>query len=327
MLNLPLAPERASEFAEPYDQLFLATTALTVFFTVVVVIMMVVFCIRFRHGAKADRSNQLTSHMMLEATWTVVPLVLGILMFFWASKLFIDQRVPPKGAMEMYVIGKQWMWHIQHPNGVRENNEMHVPTGKPIKLIMISQDVLHSFFVPAFRMKQDVIPGRYTMQWFKAVKPGKYHLFCAEYCGTQHSDMGGYVYVLSPSEYASWLARGGEKELVAGMTAAERGRSIYERFGCGTCHGPEDTPRGTSLYGLIGKTRRFADGTTQTADLAYVRESILDPYRRLNEGYEKTMPSYELEIREEQVLDLYEYIRSLGVAKPADAPAELGGAR
>lgn len=323
MFNLQLQPEQASEFAKPYDDLFMATTALTIFFTLVVAAMLLVFCVRYRHGKKIDRSNPPTSHMLLEMTWTVIPLVLGILMFFWAAKLFVDQRVPPKDAMEIYVIGKQWMWHIQHPNGVRENNEFHVPMGKPIKLVMISQDVIHSFFIPAFRLKQDVIPGRYTQQWFTATKPGKYALFCAEYCGTQHSEMGGYVYVMSPAEYNEWLASGGERTIAAKLSAAERGKLIWDRMVCGNCHGPQDTDRGTSLFGLIGRTRKFTDGTSTIADRAYIRESILDPYRRINEGYEKTMPTYKDQLTEEEVLDLYEYIRTLGVV-PEGATASAG---
>jgi cytochrome c oxidase subunit 2 len=325
MFNLPLQPEQASEFAKPYDELFFATTALTVFFTLVVVAMMVVFCIRYRHGRKADRSNQLTSHMLLEATWTVVPLVLGIIMFFWAAQLFVQQRIPPKDAMEIYVVGKQWMWHIQHPNGVRENNQLHVPIGKPIKLIMISQDVLHSFFVPAFRMKQDVVPGRYSMQWFTATKPGKYALFCAEYCGTQHSEMGGYVYVMSQSEYSAWLASGGQQVIASKLTAPERGKLTYEQLACGNCHGAEDNERGTSLYGLIGRLRRFTDGSTAVADRDYFRESLLDPYKRINEGYDKTMPDYTDQLDEQKVLDIFEYVKTLG-SVPEGARAQATGA-
>ncbi len=318
--NLPFQPEQASEFAKPYDDLFWATTGLTVFFTLVVVAMLTVFCIRYRHGRKADRSNQLTSHMMLEATWTVVPFVLGVFMFFWAAKLFVDQRVPPKDAMELYVIGKQWMWHIQHPNGVRENQQMHVPTGKPIKLIMISQDVIHSFFIPAFRIKQDVIPGRYTVQWFTATKPGKYAIFCAEYCGAKHSEMGGYVYVLSPAEYRAWLATGGEKVVAAKQTPVEIGKELWDRYRCQTCHVETDTVYGPSVHGLVGKTRKFTDGSSAVADREYIREAILDPYKRLNEGYGKTMPEYKGELNEEQVLALYEYIRSLGAPPTPSAP-------
>jgi cytochrome c oxidase subunit 2 len=327
MFNLPVVPEQASEFAAPYDALFWATTALTIFFTVVVMLMLFVFCIRYRRGSKVSRRNALTSHMLLEMTWMIVPTVLGLMMFFWAAYLFVEQRIPPKDAMEVYVVGKQWMWHLQHPNGVRENNELHVPVGKPVKLIMISQDVLHSFFVPAFRMKQDVIPGRYTMQWFKATKTGKYPLFCTEYCGTQHSEMGGYVYVLSPPDYERWLAAGGQKLEMENDTPLERGKALWERLACGNCHTEQDTERGPTLNGLIGSKRKMADGQVLVADRNYIREAILDPYPKLTAGYEMTMPEYKTQLTEEQVLDLYEYVRSLGVASTSPKVASTGGGK
>lgn len=331
--NMSMTPEQASEFSKPYDALFYATTALTVFFTLVVVVMIAVFCIRYRHGRKVDRSNAPTSHMLLEMTWTVVPFVLAMLMFFWAAHLFVDQRIPPKNAQEIYVIGKQWMWHIQHPNGVRENNELHVPIGRNIKLVMISQDVIHSFFIPAFRMKQDVVPGRYTMQWFKATKTGKYPLFCAEYCGTSHSEMGGYVYVMTQADYDKWLAGGGETLKTVAQTPVEQGKELYERYRCASCHTSSDTDRGPTLYGLIGKKRDFVEGASAAADREYIRESILEPGKRLVKGYEDTMAAYKDDITEDQILMLYEYIRSLGapsekaMPKPTAAPGEAGKGR
>ncbi|MBV6490468.1 MAG: cytochrome c oxidase subunit II [Fimbriimonadaceae bacterium] len=314
MFNLPIAPEQASEFAKQYDLLFWATTALTVFFTTVVLIMVLGFAIRYRKGAKVNRKNAPTSHMLLEATWTVIPLVLGVMMFFWAAKLFVDARVPPKDAMDIYVIGKQWMWHIQHPNGVRENNTLHVPVGKPVRLIMISQDVLHSFFIPQFRTKQDVIPGRYTLQWFTATKPGKYNLFCAEYCGTQHSEMGGYVYVMEPSEYEAWLANEGTKIAAANRTPVANGKRLWDQFRCGSCHGPQDSLEAPSLFNWTGTAHPIADGSTANGDLTYFRESLLDPYRRLTRGYGKTMPDYGQQLSEDQVLELFAYVQTLGAA-------------
>ncbi|MBI5707531.1 MAG: cytochrome c oxidase subunit II [Armatimonadetes bacterium] len=321
--NMPLMPEQASEFAKPYDSIFFATTALTVFFIVVVVIMITVFVIRYRHGVKADRSNAPTSHMLLEITWTAVPFILAMGMFFWSSYLFVQQRIPPKDAQEIYVIGKQWMWHIQHPNGIRENNELHVPVGKDIKLVMIAQDVIHSFYIPAFRMKQDVVPGRYTMQWFKATKPGKYPIFCAEYCGTQHSEMGGYVYVMSQADFDKWQANGGEKVKETDLTPVAQGKALFERYRCATCHVDADTERGPTLFGLVGKTRDFTDGSKKVADREYVRESIVSPEKHLVKGYDNTMATYKDDITEDQLLYLYEYIRTLGgpSRKPASAPA------
>lgn len=311
--NMPIAPEQASEFAKPYDALFWATTALTVFFTAVVVVMVTVFCVRYRHGRKVDRSNAPTSHMLLEMTWTVVPFVLAMVMFFWAADLFVQQRIPPKDAQEIFVVGKQWMWHIQHPNGIRENNELHVPVGRDIKLIMISQDVIHSFFIPAFRMKQDVVPGRYTMQWFKATKPGKYPIFCAEYCGTQHSEMGGYVYVMSQADFDKWEKNGGQTVAEAQMTPLAQGKALWDRFGCGTCHKSKDTDQGPTLAGLVGSTRTLSNNSKVVADRDYINESLRHPGRKLVKGWTETMPSYTKEdLSEEQILQLYEYIRSLG---------------
>ncbi len=327
MFNLPVVPEQASEFAGPYDTLFWATTGLTVFFTLVVMAMLFVFCVRYRRGSKASRRNPIHTHALLEMTWMVIPTVLGLAMFFWAAYLFVEQRIPPKDAMEVYVIGKQWMWHLQQPNGIRENNELHVPVGKPVKLIMISQDTLHSFFVPAFRLKQDVIPGRYTTQWFTATKPGKYHMFCTEYCGTQHSEMGGYVYVLTPRDYEKWLADGGQKLTLAQDTPVERGKLLWEQFSCGNCHVDKDFERGPSLFGLLGSKRKMEDGSTVVADRSYIRESILDPYPKLTAGYDMTMPEYKTQLTEDQVLHLYEYIKSLGSAPSGAAAASTGGRR
>jgi cytochrome c oxidase subunit II len=326
MFNLPIAPEQASEFAPEYDKLFWMTTALTVFFTVVVGVGIIYFAVKYRKGSKANRHNPADTHMGLEITWSVIPLVLGLVMFFWAAKLFVDSRTPPKDAMELFVIGKQWMWHIQHPNGVRENNRLHVPIDKPIKLTMISQDVIHSFFIPQFRIKQDVLPGRYTTQWFKPTKIGRYNLFCTEYCGTQHSEMGGYVTVMSQPDYQAWLARGGDDAEDEVLTPEMEGQKIWDRLSCGNCHAAEDNERGPSLHGIYGTKRSLQGGSSAVADHAYLRQEILDPYKRMTAGYDKTMPVYKADLSEEQVLYLIAYIKSLGSRPPAEGAAGLGPA-
>lgn len=322
MWNFPYKPETASEFAVDYDILFIALTALTVLFTVIVGLMMLVFSVRYRRGNKVNRKNPLDTHIALEVTWSVIPLVLGLVMFFWATYLYVETRVPPKNAMDVYVIGKQWMWHTQHAkSGIRENNELHVPAGVPVRLTMISQDVIHSFFIPAFRVKTDVVPGRYTMMWFTPTKPGRYQIFCAEYCGTQHSEMGGFVTVLSQADWQKWVETGGQSVNRIAQSAEERGKALFEQFRCMTCHEDRDIPQGPSLYGLVGQKRKMTDGSVVTADRAYIRESILEPYGRLTAGYpDKTMPEYKGQLTEEQILDLYAYIQSLGVVGVSSQP-------
>lgn len=324
MWNFPYKPEAASDFAVDYDLLFYALSALTVLFTIIVGTMMIVFSIRYRRGNKVNRKNPVDSHMMLEVTWTGIPLLLGLVMFFWAAYLYVETRIPPKNAMDVFVVGKQWMWHLQHSeSGIRENNQLHVPVGKPVRLTMISQDVIHSFFIPAFRIKQDVLPGRYTMMWFTPTKPGKYQIFCAEYCGTQHSEMGGYVTVLSEAEWQRWLQTGGQSVDKIAKSSVDRGKELFEQFRCDSCHTSKDIPEGPSLYGLIGSKRAMSDGSSVTADRMYIRESILDPYNKLTKGYpEKTMPEYKGQIDEEQILDLYSYIQSLGVVGASSQPTD-----
>lgn len=317
MWNFPIMPDQASDFAPEYDKLFWMTTALTVFFTGAVGLMIIVLAIRYRKGNRVNRHNPADHHMALEVTWTTIPLVLGLVMFFWAAKLFVTSRTPPKDALEIFVVGKQWMWHLQHPNGIRENNTLHVPVGKAVKLTMISQDVIHSFYIPQFRIKQDVLPGRYTSQWFRPTKVGKYNLFCTEYCGTQHSEMGGYVHVMTTADYQKWLASGGENPDVAPVTMEQAGKKLYDRLACGNCHTAEDTERAPTLFGLMGKTRKLANGQTVVADNAYIRESILNPYDKITHGYDRTMPAYEKDLTEEQVLELIAYIRSMGSTAPS----------
>lgn len=325
MFPLPIVPEQASEFAPRYDELYWMTVALTVFFTLVVGLGIIFLAIRYRKGNKVNRHNPADTHMGLEITWSVIPLVLGLVMFFWAAALFVQQRTPPKDAMDFFVVGKQWMWHVQHPSGVRENFNLHVPVNKPIRLTMISQDVLHSFYVPQFRMKQDVIPGRYMTQWFKATKIGKYNIFCAEYCGTQHSEMGGYVYVLSQADYQKWVESGGEDVSLNRLTPEQEGKILYDRLACGSCHTTVNNERGPTLYGIYGSTRKFKDGGTATADVNYLRQEIVDPHKRLTAGYINNMPVYE-DLTEVQVLHLISYIRSLGSAAPVTVASNAGAA-
>jgi len=310
--NFPLSPPRASNFAQEYDAIFYALVALTVFFTLVVGVAVIFFAVRYKKGTRADRSRPMYENLFLELTWTIVPLVIGLVMFYFGTSLYVKMRTPPKNATEIFVIGKQWMWHVQHGNGVRENNTLHVPAGVPIKLTMISQDVLHAFYIPAFRVQEHVVPGRYTQLWFTPTEIGEYHLFCNMYCGTQHSEMGGKVVVMSPKDFASWLSEGGQSS--APLSMEQAGAKVYNKVGCANCHGAEDTLRAPSLYGIYNKRRTFADGTSLIADEEYLRSSILRPYDHITSGYGQTMPVYEGQVTEEDVLNLVAYIKVLGTS-------------
>jgi cytochrome c oxidase subunit 2 len=319
-MNYPVAPPSASNFASEYDLVFYGLVILTVVFTAIVAFFVLLFAIKYKQGTKIDRSRPVHEHLPLELTWSVIPLLLGLVMFFLGAKLFVKMRTPPKDAMEVFVIGKQWMWHIQHSNGVRENNTLHVPIGVPVKLTMISQDVLHAFYIPAFRVQYHVVPGRYTMEWFTATKPGEYHLFCGMYCGTQHSEMVGTVVAMEQKDFARWLANGGNN--VQPMTMEQSGAKAFAARGCANCHTGKDTERAPTLYGLYGRQSRMQDGQVMNVDDAYLRESILNPWNRITAGYINTMPVYADQISEEEVLSLIAYMKSIGgpaAATPAEA--------
>ncbi len=326
LTNVALAPPSASNFAAEYDLIFYALVALTVFFTGIVGFFVVFFSLKYRAGNKVDRSRPMYENLKLELTWTIVPLILGLIMFYFGARLFIDMKNPPDNAQEIFVVGKQWMWHVQHSNGVRENNTLHVPVGKPIKLTMISQDVIHAFYIPAFRLQMHVVPGRYTQMWFIPTKAGEYHLFCGMYCGTQHSEMGGKVVAMEPREWAEWIAAGGNS--VANMNMEQAGAKLFSKVGCDNCHGGENTVRAPSLLGLFGKRRAFTDGTTRLVDEAYLRESILRPYNHLTAGYDRTMPVYDSQLSEGDVLNLIAYIKTsgAGASVPASSPTDRQGA-
>ncbi|HTK82515.1 MAG TPA: cytochrome c oxidase subunit II [Bacteroidota bacterium] len=305
MWNFPLLPDRASTIAEQVDALYWFIFAVVTFFSLIILVALIYSAIRYRKGSKASRAGAHHENLPLELIWSLGPLAIALLIFVWSSKLFIDMRVAPKDAMEIYVVGKQWMWKIQHPQGNREINELHVPVGKPVKLIMTSQDVIHSFFVPEFRIKQDVLPGRYTTQWFQATKAGTFHLFCAEYCGTSHSGMIGKVIVMEPADYEEWLAG------KTGQTMSSGGEQLFQQFGCQTCHRPGAGQRGPSLEGLWGKQVKLGSGALVTADQNYIRESIINPGSKVVSGYQVLMPLYRNQLSEDQVNQLIEYIKSL----------------
>jgi cytochrome c oxidase subunit 2 len=324
--NIPLMPEQASTFAHDVDILFFVLVALTLVFTLIVAVMIFVLSIRYRRGAKVDRSRPVDHSLPLELSWSLIPLALGLAIFVWGAKLFAEVRQPPPNAMEIFVVGKRWMWHLQHANGIRENNELHVPVDEDVKLTMISQDVVHDFFVPEFRIHQDVIPGFYTTSWFHATKPGKYHIFCAQFCGTNHSQMTGYVYVLSKRDYQSWLNSGGNKVTTERQTMAQLGAELFDRYDCGSCHGPVNTVRGPSLFGIYNAPRRLTTGQTVKADDQYLRRALVEPDADVVEGYQKIMPDYK-DLKEDEILQLIAYMKSLGTGGPLPAGQYEGGAQ
>jgi cytochrome c oxidase subunit II len=229
-----------------------------------------------------------------------------MIMFIWGTSLYVTAYRPPAGALEVFVVGKQWMWKLQHPEGQREIDELHIPMGRPIRLTMTSEDVIHSFFIPAFRIKKDVLPGRYTTIWFEATKPGEYHLFCTQYCGTNHAAMIGRVVVMKPVDYERWL--GG----AAGESMVSAGERLFQAEGCIGCHRLDGTGPAPSLVGVFGKPVQLQGGETVTADADYIRESILSPMAKIVAGYQPIMPTFQGRLSEEQLLRLIAYIKSLG---------------
>lgn len=327
MRNLPLMPEQASKFAEDLDPLFWVLVLLTVAFTGIVLVLLLYFAVKYRRGNKVDRSRPVNEHHLLEFAWSFIPLILGLGVFVWGAKLFANVFGPaPPNSLEVFVIGKQWMWHLQHSNGIRENNELHIPVGRPIKLTMVSQDVIHDFFVPAFRIHMDVVPGRYTSTWFEPTKIGHYHIFCAQYCGTKHSQMTGWVTVMDPVDYAKWLANGGNNPGPAPRTMEQIGQELYDQHACGQCHDPDGLQRGPSMDGLYGSTVRLKGGKTAIAGDKYLRESIINPSEDVAEQYQQVMPSYKGQLTEEQLLDIIAFIKSKSGKASKAEPAVTGSA-
>jgi cytochrome c oxidase subunit II len=296
---------RASTTAGSVDALYIFLVLLSAFMSVAIFLMITVFALRYRRRA-GQQAQQIEGSNILELTWSAVPLAVFMVIFVWGAIIFFQERTPPRGAAEIYVVAKQWMWKLQHEEGQREINELHVPVGRDVKMIMTSQDVIHSFYVPAFRIKQDVLPGRYTTAWFHATRPGTYHLFCAEYCGTQHSGMIGQVVVMEPAQYQAWLTGG-----AAFGSMAANGQSMFLQLGCNTCHRFDTQGRGPNLIGLFGNKVQLEDGRTVIADENYIRESILNPSAKVTSGFKPIMPVFQGLVSEEQLTALVAYVKSL----------------
>jgi cytochrome c oxidase subunit 2 len=313
-LGFPLFPEQASTAAARVDLLYFFLVAVSAFFVALIFSLVTVFAIRYRRRPAGQPARPIHGDLRLELLWTLIPLGLTMVMFTWGTSLYFTLMRPPAGSLEISVVAKQWMWKFQHPQGQREINGLHVPTGRPVKLTMTSEDVIHSFFVPAFRAKMDVLPGRYTTVWFEATKPGQYHVFCAEYCGTQHAGMLGSVVVLTPAQYEKWLEGG-----APGESPAVAGERLFERLGCQNCHRPGARARGPALENLFGKPVRLRTGVTVVADEAYLRESILTPNAKVVAGYEPIMPTFKGLVTEEGLVHLIAYIKSLARGEQAEA--------
>jgi cytochrome c oxidase subunit II len=302
---LPTFPVQASNFAGDVDALFSFILMTTLFFAVLVTVLIIFAAFKFRRQSANEVGDDVHGNNMLEVGWTVIPTIIAIGIFAWGAAVYVNYRIAPKDTLDIYVVGKQWMWKLQQPNGRKEINELHIPLNRNVKLILGSEDVIHDFYVPAFRVKMDVVPGRYNTMWFRPTKTGKYHFFCSQYCGTNHAVMGGWVTVMDPAEYAAWLS--GESGDVNPAAAGER---LFTQFACNTCHLANGTGRAPSLNGLFGGTVLLADGTTVVADEAYIRESILQPKAKIVAGYQPVMPTFQGLITEEQIMNLTAYIKS-----------------
>ncbi|PWU17561.1 MAG: cytochrome c oxidase subunit II [Verrucomicrobia bacterium] len=309
-MTFPVFPHQASRIAIETDRIYLGLLCLSVAVCLVVFVPMIFFLFKYRSTHPADRTPRRLPQNKIEITWTLIPLFVFMAFYAWAARQYFEIERPPPDARNINVIGKQWMWKIQHPEGNREINELHVPVGRIVKLTMTSQDVIHSFFLPEFRIKQDVVPGRYTAEWFKAENIGTYNIFCSEYCGTSHSKMIGHVIVMSPADYQTWLIRG-----QPGSTLAQSGGRLFLELGCSGCHIGPSIVRAPPLDGVFGKPVPLTTGDVVLADEAYLRDSILFPAKQIVAGYTNDMPTFAAKVSEEELLELIAYLKSLGTTQ------------
>jgi cytochrome c oxidase subunit 2 len=305
---IPLFPEQASSFAWQVDLLYFYILAVCLFFGIGTVIAVFWFALQYREREKFAAPAEIHGSNVLEITWTAIPFAIAMTIFVFGTYVFFNLYRMPADTMDVYVVGKQWMWKFQHGTGQREINELHVPVGRKVKLVMTTEDVLHDVYIPAFRTKADVVPGRYTYLWFEATKPGKYHLYCAEYCGLNHSGMGGWVYVMEQRDYDNWLAGN-----LSNQTPVEAGQDLFQnKLGCASCHQDNSQGRGPTLKGLFGKEQKLANGGSVTINEDYIKESILNPQAKVAEGFQPIMPTFKGQVSEDQINHLVAYIKSLG---------------
>jgi cytochrome c oxidase subunit 2 len=321
---IPLFPDQASTFAWEIDALYAYLILISIFFTVVIVAALAYFIIKYREKELYASPHSVHGSMVLELGWSILPFIISMTIFLGGAITFFNLYRVPVDAMEIFVVGKQWMWKIQHPTGQREINELHIPAGRKVKLTMTTEDVLHDFYIPAFRTKADVVPGRYSYIWFEATKPGKYHIYCAEYCGLNHSGMIGTVYVMEQRDFDNWLSGN-----VSGQTPVEAGKDLFtNQLGCASCHAGGPQQRGAKLEGVFGTEVKLVTGEKVKADETYLRNSILNPAGQVVEGYQPIMPTFKGQVTEEQLGQLVAYIKSLSPnaaatsAPAAEAPAK-----
>ena len=305
LTNFSLYPPEASKIAPQMDALYFFMVLVSLIGLTIVILLVTAFSIMYskkRHPVPV----QIEGSTMLEATWTIIPLGLFLIMFVWGALIYFRVYTPPANAMNIYVVGKQWMWKAEHPGGQHEIDSLHVPAGRAVQLTLISQDVFHSFSIPAFRVKREAIPGRYTTVWFEATTPGTYHLFCTQYCGTDHSHMIGDVVVMTPDDFKKWL-----DSSTSGASLAQNGERLFASLSCSACHNARPDARGPNLANVYGSKLTLSDGQTQLADEAFIRNAILNPSQHVTQGFAPIMPTYQGQISEDGVIALVEYIKSL----------------
>jgi cytochrome c oxidase subunit II len=317
--SLSLLPPTASTYADQLNDFFWVMVAVCGVVTAGIAVFIIYCTIKYRRRSPTELPLQISGHLKAEATWTFVPLIIFLGMFGWGAKTYFYVEQPPAETLNIWVVGKQWMWKIEQPNGIREINILHVPIDTPVRLTMISEDVIHDFFVPAFRIKQDVLPLRYMTIWFRATKAGKYHLFCAEYCGTKHSGMIGWVYAMNPNDYQLWLQQGG-----AEGSLASTGEKLFHQFGCANCHRYGGHGPGPDLQGLYGKTVTLATGVTRIADESYIRECILGTKGGPVLGFTSIMPNFTGQLTEEQIVALVSYVKAMETEANLNEPSSSG---
>ncbi len=324
IFGIPIFPEQASAFAKDVDALYFFILATCALFAVGVSAAVVILGIKYHKTHDGQIGARIEGNLPLELLWSVIPTIIAMFMFGWGASVFYHLRTPPDEALQLYAVGKQWMWKFQHLEGQREINELHIPSGRPIKITISSEDVLHSLYFPAFRTKMDAIPGRYTELWFEAQTPGVYHIFCTEYCGTNHAGMIGNVTVLEPAAYQAWLQGGGD-----GGTLAQRGAKLFNDLACTTCHLDSGQGRGPTLKDIMGTTVKLQDGSSVVVDEAYLRESILNSQAKIVAGFQPLMPTFQGLVSEENLVALIEHVKSLSpqaATSPAPAAAPAGAA-
>lgn len=311
-MQLPIFPAQASRMAGQVDLLYAGLILISAFFLAIIFLPMIYFLFKYRRGHKADRTPLRIKTWKIEVVWTTIPFLMMMGLFGWAATLYYDIERFPENGLDITVVGKQWMWKIQHAEGNREINELHVPLGQTVKLTMTSEDVIHSFYLPAFRVKQDVVPGRYSTEWIHPERAGTYHIFCAEYCGTEHSLMGGDIVVMNPANYQAWLESGRPRDSLAAS-----GEKLFRELGCSGCHMGNSIVHSPRLEGLFGKPVPLADGRIVSADERYLRDCILLQNEK-PAGYPPVMPVFQGHISEEELLQIIAYIKSLANSQPPE---------